>query len=132
MAVVVSPIKRCNFRFLNETNKVYYMTRQCKLRPQSFSNNEYYTEPFQGTQGDHKENAIIAYKDYYQCLSKLSTVEVNPSFHDIVINEVPLKQFKHLAFYFNMPALVIMNSYCDLTDGNEYLEAHYVSPREKE
>jgi hypothetical protein len=132
MVVAVAPIKRCSFRFLNETNTVYYLTRHCKLRPPSFSNNEYYTEPFQGTQGDHKENALIAYKDFYQCKSKFAALEVNPSFHDVVINEVPLKQFKYLAYYFNMPALVIINSHCDLLDGNEYIEAHYVSLREKE
>lgn len=132
MVIAVAPIQRCSFRYLKETNTVYYMTRQCKLRPKSFSNNEYYTEPFQGTQGDLKQNALIAYKDYYQCRSKLSELDVNPNFHQVDINEVPLKQFKYLAYYFNMPALVIINSHCDLSDGNEYIEAHYVSLREKE
>jgi len=132
MVVAPAPIKRCSFRYLKDTNTVYYMTRQCKLRPKSFSNNEYYTEPFQGTQGGLRQNALIAYKDYYQCRSKLTGVDVNPDFQQVEINEVPLKQFRHLASYFNMPALVIINSHCDLVDGNEHIEAHYVSLREKE
>lgn len=133
MGVVTVPIKRCNFRFLNDKTIVYYPIRYCKLRQKSFANNEYYSEPFQGTQSGNTQNALIAYIDFNQCTSRVTILDIDTDMetHEIEINQVQLKQFKHLAYYFNMPALVVINNYCDVLDRTEYFDAHYVSLRDK-
>ena len=129
MGVIATTIKRCTYRFLNDKTIVYYPTRYCKLRQKSFANNEYYTEPFIGTQAGNAQNALIAYVDLNQCTSKATILgdDTDIESHKIEINQVQLKQFKHLAYYFNMPALVVINNYCDVTDRTEYFDAHYVS-----
>lgn len=121
-------IQHCTFRYLHDCHAVYYIARRSKFRQSSFVNSEYYSEPFHGTEKPTSaRNALLAFVDKDMCRGKVATIARDAMSVEIDICHVPMEQFRDMALYFKMPALVITTAFCDIADRSEHLEAHYIA-----
>lgn len=122
----IKPITHYNFRYIHDNQPVYYITRTRKHRPRHFAHDEYYSVPFFSRERRETVNVIVAYIDGIAChAKKCDIVSLGLDEAYLSVNELQLRSFKSLVEYFNMPGLVIVNSYCNLGDDSEHVEAYY-------
>lgn len=110
-------IKQYRFQYLPDNTNVYYIGKRLSTRSYAHI---MYTEPHISKEKKDVTNVLIGYCNEMYAHNKRSNIDTDC---DILCE--PLTNMKYLSQLYKLPLIVEINTFCDIEDAQECIEAYY-------
>jgi hypothetical protein len=114
--IIIKNEMKINFKYLNNNNNVYIITRKQKYNFKTVYNNEIFTHPYKNN------NVITAFLNKNLANEKIKLLKIDK----YNIEEISVKDLKYIKELFHMPLFIILNEYCEIYDKTNIQEVYYI------
>lgn len=104
-------LARINYRFMQPKQQVFDITRAGGSSGNTFATKQVFSAPVQMRQTDEVLNAVLGFACKEACEDFASSLS-----DSVAVASMPLADLQHTSHTLRMPFVVLMSSYCNLSD----------------